>query len=79
MLFQSLGFEQYVDEVNAVMVDLREQAKCKERKTSKFEESGLSVEELQLQQEELFKKARERMQEHNVVSDSSDKNMNNGA
>jgi histone H3/H4 len=59
----NLGFTDYLEEVEAVLQEVKQSAKTKEKKATKFEESGLSEEELQKQQEELFQKARQRYQE----------------
>ena len=49
-----LGFEKYTHEVRDVLNDHRQHQKERERKASRFELSGLTEEELQRQQEELF-------------------------
>ncbi|WFD26648.1 negative cofactor 2 transcription regulator complex subunit ncb2 [Malassezia nana] len=49
-----LGFEKYTREVQDVLNDHRQHQKERERKASRFELSGLTEEELQRQQEELF-------------------------
>ena len=49
-----LGFEKYTHEVRDVLNDHRQHQKERARKASRFELSGLTEEELQRQQEELF-------------------------
>ncbi|KZW04334.1 histone-fold-containing protein [Exidia glandulosa HHB12029] len=55
-----LGFEDYVSEVQEVLKDHKQQQKEREKKTTKFEQSGLTEEELARQQEELFAASRAR-------------------
>lgn len=55
-----LGFDEYVPEVQEVLKDHKQQQKDREKKTSKFEQSGLTEEELAAQQEALFAKSREK-------------------
>ncbi|KAG8938946.1 negative cofactor 2 transcription regulator complex subunit ncb2 [Tulasnella sp. 408] len=63
-----LGFEGYVEEVEEVLKDHKQQVKVptpilksdREKKVSKFEQSGFSQEELLAQQEALFAEARAR-------------------
>ncbi|WFD30462.1 negative cofactor 2 transcription regulator complex subunit ncb2 [Malassezia sp. CBS 17886] len=49
-----LGFEKYTGEVQDVLNNHKQHQKERERKASRFEQSGLTEEELQRQQEELF-------------------------
>ncbi|PWN53952.1 histone-fold-containing protein [Violaceomyces palustris] len=49
-----LGFEKFVDEVKDVLKDHKQQQKEREKKTSRMEQSGMTEEELQRQQELLF-------------------------
>ncbi len=59
---RTLGFDGYIEEVEAEYRDHQASSKSKDRvKTSKLEASGLSEEELLRQQEELFERARQRM------------------
>ena len=58
----NLGFTDYLKDVDTVIQELKQHAKTKEKKVNKFENSGLTVEELQKQQEELFEKAKQRYQ-----------------
>ncbi|KAG8903205.1 negative cofactor 2 transcription regulator complex subunit ncb2, partial [Tulasnella sp. 403] len=55
-----LGFEGYVEEVEEVLKDHKQQQKDREKKVSKFEQSGLTEEELLQRQEALFAEARAR-------------------
>lgn len=57
-----LGFHNYLDIINKVLEEHKELLKGKEKKNNKFQNSGLSEEELLRQQEELFKKSRARLQ-----------------
>ena len=59
---RTLGFDSYIEDVEAEYRDHQASSKNKDRtKSSKLEASGLSEEELLRQQEELFEKARQRM------------------
>ncbi|KAG8862617.1 negative cofactor 2 transcription regulator complex subunit ncb2 [Tulasnella sp. 330] len=53
-----LGFEDYVEEVQDVLKEHKQQLKDREKKVSKFEASGLTEAELLAQQESLFNAAR---------------------
>jgi len=55
-----LGFENYVEDVEEVWKDHKQQVKDREKKVSKLEQSGLTEEELLQQQEALFAEARAR-------------------
>jgi len=59
---KKLGFEDYVAEVEDVLKDHKKQQKDREKKVSKFEQSGLTEEELQAQQEALFAASRARFE-----------------
>ncbi|CAF9923930.1 MAG: hypothetical protein HETSPECPRED_005462 [Heterodermia speciosa] len=54
---KELGFPEYVQEVLATAGDQKEQLKSREKKTSKMDQSGLSQEELEAKQRELFQMA----------------------
>ncbi len=59
---RTLGFDAYIEEVEAEFREHQVSSKSKDRvKTSKLEASGLSEAELLRQQEELFERARQRM------------------
>lgn len=59
---KNLSFDAYIEEVETEYRDHQAQSKSKEKtKGSKLEQSGLTEEELLRQQEELFEKARIRM------------------
>ncbi len=60
-----LGFGKYTQEVQDVLNDHRQHQKERERKASRFELSGLSGEELQRQQEELFAASKARFEAAN--------------
>lgn len=49
-----LGFQKYTQDVMDVLNDHRQHQKERERKASRFELSGMTEEELQRQQEQLF-------------------------
>jgi len=57
-----LGFEKYLPEVQEVYNDHKQQLKDREKKVSKFEQTGLTEEELLAQQEQLFAASRARFQ-----------------
>lgn len=61
---KTLGFGEYVSEVEGAHQEHQMQSKEKEktRSVSKFEESGMTEEELLKQQEELFAQARQKLQ-----------------
>lgn len=59
---EELGFHNYLDIINKVLDEHKELLKGKEKKNNKFLNSGLTEEELLKQQEELFKKSRDRLQ-----------------
>lgn len=59
---KNLSFDAYIEDVEAEYREHQVQSKSKEKsKGSKLEQSGLTEEELLRQQEELFEKARIRM------------------
>ena len=58
---EELGFQNYLEIVNKILDEHKELLKGKEKKNNKFQNSGLSEEELLRQQEELFKKSRDRL------------------
>ncbi|EAU84576.2 TATA binding protein-associated phosphoprotein [Coprinopsis cinerea okayama7 len=55
-----LGFDSFTTEVEDVLKDHKQQQKDREKKVSKFEQSGLTEEELLAKQEELFAASRAR-------------------
>ncbi|KZT12946.1 histone-fold-containing protein [Laetiporus sulphureus 93-53] len=57
-----LGFESFTEEVEDVLKDHKQQQKDRERKVSKFEQSGMTEEELLKAQEELFAQSRAKFQ-----------------
>ncbi|KAB5593399.1 Histone-like transcription factor and archaeal histone protein [Ceratobasidium theobromae] len=59
---KTLGFESYVEEVEGVLKDHKQAQKDREKKTSKFEASGKSEEELLHEQQRLFEASRARFQ-----------------
>lgn len=58
---EELDFHNYLDIINRVLSEHKELLKGKEKKNNKFQNLGLSEEELLRQQEELFKKSRDRL------------------
>lgn len=58
---EELDFKNYLDIIHKVLDEHRELVKGKEKKNNKFQNSGLLEEELLRQQEELFKKSRDRL------------------
>lgn len=57
-----LGFESFTTEVEDVLKDHKQQQKDREKKVSKFEQSGMTEEELLAKQEELFAASRAKFQ-----------------
>ncbi|PPQ77768.1 hypothetical protein CVT25_011203 [Psilocybe cyanescens] len=55
-----LGFTTFAPEVESVLKDHKQQQKDREKKVSKFEQSGMTEEELLAAQEELFAASRAR-------------------
>ncbi|ODV91200.1 hypothetical protein CANCADRAFT_2916 [Tortispora caseinolytica NRRL Y-17796] len=66
---KELGFAEYVDSMDEVIEEHKEIVKIRERKNTKFQESGLTEEELLRKQEELFGLARSKL--NNVSQDPS--------
>ncbi|PWN87539.1 histone-fold-containing protein [Acaromyces ingoldii] len=62
---KDLGFEKYTTEVEEVLKEHKTQQKDREKKTSRMQDSGLSAEELQRQQEMLFAASRARFEASN--------------
>lgn len=58
LALQVLGYGSYVEECAGAYKDHAEQTKLRPSKQNKFKDSGLSRDELERQQEELFKSAR---------------------
>ncbi|EPQ59547.1 histone-fold-containing protein [Gloeophyllum trabeum ATCC 11539] len=58
-----LGFESFLAEVEDVLKDHKQLQKDREKKVSKFEQSGLTEEELLQKQQELFAASRARFQQ----------------
>jgi len=55
-----LQFEEYIPDIEEAAVDFKESAKNREKKQAKWQQSGLSPEELMRQQQELFGMSREK-------------------
>lgn len=71
---EELGFHNYLDIINRVLDEHKELLKGKEKKNNKFQNSGLTEAELLKQQEELFKKSRDRLHSNSFNSSSDVKN-----
>lgn len=65
---EELGFHNYLEVIHKVLEEHKELLKGKEKKNNKFQNSGLTEEELLRQQEELFKKSRDRL--HHTGADT---------
>ncbi|KAJ7781451.1 histone-fold-containing protein [Mycena metata] len=57
-----LGFDSFTTEVEDVLKEHKQQQKDREKKVSKFEQSGLTTEELAAAQEQLFAASRAKFQ-----------------
>ncbi|KAJ6599287.1 histone-fold-containing protein [Mycena vulgaris] len=57
-----LGFDSFTTEVEDVLKEHKQQQKDREKKVSKFEQSGLTTEELLAAQEQLFAASRAKFQ-----------------
>ncbi|KAL0949573.1 hypothetical protein HGRIS_009622 [Hohenbuehelia grisea] len=57
---KTLGFDSFIAEVEDVLKDHKQQQKDREKKVSKFEQSGMTEEELLAMQERLFADSRAR-------------------
>ncbi|KAJ3190179.1 negative cofactor 2 transcription regulator complex subunit ncb2 [Gaertneriomyces sp. JEL0708] len=68
---QTLGFENYLKDVTDVMNDHNKQAKEREKRVDKLKTSGMTQEELEKAQEQLFAQARMRMQSQSGPSSPS--------
>ncbi|CEG69079.1 hypothetical protein G6F70_006263 [Rhizopus microsporus] len=55
---QTLGFEEYVEEVEEVFKEHKKQQKDRDKKSTRLENTGISEEELLRQQELLFAQSR---------------------
>ncbi|EPQ26851.1 uncharacterized protein PFL1_05486 [Pseudozyma flocculosa PF-1] len=62
---KDLGFQDFVDEVQGVLGEHKRLQKDRERKTTRMEQSGLTEEELQRQQELLFAASKARFEASN--------------
>ncbi|KAF7301437.1 Negative cofactor 2 complex subunit beta [Mycena indigotica] len=62
-----LGFDSFTREVEDVLKEHKQQQKDREKKVSKLEQSGLSPEELQAKQEELFAASRAKFQSNTTA------------
>ncbi|KAF8917789.1 TATA binding protein-associated phosphoprotein [Mucidula mucida] len=59
---KTLGFDSFTAEVEDVLKDHKQQQKDREKKVSKFEQSGMTEQELLAAQEELFAASRAKFQ-----------------
>ncbi|KAI5185653.1 down-regulator of transcription 1 [Nematocida homosporus] len=55
---RNLGYASYIEECNEAYKEYQEQTKLRPSKQNKFKESGLTQDELEKEQEELFRKAK---------------------
>ncbi|CAO3682502.1 unnamed protein product [Umbelopsis vinacea] len=62
---QTLGFEDYVEEVDEVYKEHKKQQKDRDKRSTRLENSGISEEELLRQQELLFEKSRLKFEAQN--------------
>lgn len=58
---ETLGFHEYIEPVQEVILEHKESQKVREKKVGKLEQSGRSVEELLKEQELLFAQSRSRL------------------
>ncbi|EGV66743.1 histone-fold-containing protein [Yamadazyma tenuis ATCC 10573] len=68
---EELGFHGYLEVIHKILEEHKELLKGKEKKSNKFQNSGFTEEELLRQQEELFKKSRDRLHHTNAPTTSS--------
>ncbi|KAF7355147.1 Negative cofactor 2 complex subunit beta [Mycena sanguinolenta] len=61
-ILQRLGFDSFTSEVEDVLKEHKQQQKDREKKVSKFEQSGMTTEELLAAQEQLFAASRAKFQ-----------------
>lgn len=61
---KDLGFVDYLEPINNILREVKETSKTREKKGSKFLNSGLTEEELLQKQEELFRLSRSRLQQN---------------
>ncbi|KAK7060308.1 negative cofactor 2 transcription regulator complex subunit ncb2 [Paramarasmius palmivorus] len=59
---KQLGFDSFTSEVEDVLKDHKQQQKDREKKVSKFEQSGMTEEELAAAQAALFEESRKRFE-----------------
>ena len=76
LALKALGFDDYVSAVYESQQEFQKNVKETQRKSFKLEDSGLTHEELLLQQELLFAKARERLQGESTPMASAFPEMN---
>lgn len=67
---EELGFHNYLESLTKILEEQKELLKGKEKKNNKFQNSGFTEEELFRQQEELFKKSRDRLQNTSQTNES---------
>lgn len=67
---EELGFPNYLESLTKILEEQKELLKGKEKKNNKFQNSGFTEEELLRQQEELFKKSRDRLQNTSQTNQS---------
>lgn len=60
---ETLGFSSYIEPIKQVVLEHKESQKVRDRKVGKLELSGMTEEELLAEQERLFAKSRQRLQD----------------
>ncbi|ANZ76646.1 NC2 transcription regulator complex subunit [Komagataella phaffii CBS 7435] len=61
---EDLGFLEYLNPIRKLLEEHKELTKSKDKRNNKFQNSGLTEEELLKQQEELFRASRNRLQQN---------------
>lgn len=68
---KELEYESFIPYLQQALSEFKGTQKIRERRDSKFKNSGLSEEELLRQQEELFRKSRSRLHQNNNTTTTS--------
>ncbi|GMM36524.1 negative cofactor 2 transcription regulator complex subunit [Saccharomycopsis crataegensis] len=72
-----LGYDDYLNPIRQLLAQHKESVKGREKKNSKFQNSGLTEEELLKKQEELFRLSRNRLQNNGQVSPTTPTGVDN--
>lgn len=67
---KELEYDSFIPYLEQILVDFKGTQKIRERRDSKFKNSGLSEEELLRQQEELFRKSRSRLHQNSITGET---------